>query len=238
MCLLDYMGIGMKIVFEYINMEADKETRYVRSSFYVTYVLLITTGSICLIEALRNPNPTVRHIMNIETCISIAAAFFYAQFIKDLEGGVVDYKKINDIRYLDWSITTPLMLLGLGLVFSANNKTSFKLQSFVLILVLNYAMLYVGYKGEMREMDKKNSFVLGFVFFFALYAVIFGTFLTGKGAVMDNYLIFGAYFVFWAMYGLVYFSNEKIKNITYNILDLFAKCIMGIFFYNCCFVCI
>ncbi len=212
-------------------MEKENDTRIVRSSFYLTYVLLITTGTITLIEALRSPNPTVRHIMNIETCISIVAAFFYSQFIKDLERGKMDYKKINEIRYMDWSITTPLMLLGLGLVFSTNNKTPFKLQSYILILVLNYAMLYVGYKGEMNEMDKKNSFVLGFVFFFAMYIVIFITFLTGKGAMMDNYIIYGAFFVFWAIYGLVYFSNEKTKNITYNILDLFAKCIMGIYFW-------
>ena len=39
----------------------------VKNSFYFTYIFLITTGTICFIEALRNSDPRVRHIMNLET---------------------------------------------------------------------------------------------------------------------------------------------------------------------------
>jgi hypothetical protein len=48
----------------------------VKSSFYFTYIFLITTGTICFIEALRNPDPKIRHIMNLETCISVVAGYF------------------------------------------------------------------------------------------------------------------------------------------------------------------
>jgi hypothetical protein len=54
------------------------------SSFYITYVFLLTTTAITLIEALRSPIPTVRHIMNVETCISIIASYFYGVFIEEI----------------------------------------------------------------------------------------------------------------------------------------------------------
>jgi hypothetical protein len=53
----------------------------VLNSFYMTYVFLLTTGVITFIEALRTPIPMVRHILNLETCISIVACYFYGLFI-------------------------------------------------------------------------------------------------------------------------------------------------------------
>jgi hypothetical protein len=41
--------------------------------FTLTYVLLITTGTVTLIEALRTKIPLVRHIFNLETVISVIA---------------------------------------------------------------------------------------------------------------------------------------------------------------------
>ena len=56
----------------------------VKSSFYFTYIFLITTVTICFIEALRNPNPQIRHIMNLETCMSVVAGYFYGLFVDKL----------------------------------------------------------------------------------------------------------------------------------------------------------
>jgi len=55
-----------------------------KSSFYITYAFLMTTGTITFIEALRTTDPHVRNILNLETCISIVAAFFYARFMTEL----------------------------------------------------------------------------------------------------------------------------------------------------------
>ena len=63
------------------KQSADRLFGIVKMTFYITYVLLITTGTITLIEALRNNQPAVRHVMNLETCISIIAGYFYSQFI-------------------------------------------------------------------------------------------------------------------------------------------------------------
>ena len=93
-------------------MNSIKTTELVHSSFYITYVFLMTTATITFIEALRTNDNKIRHILNLETCISVVAAYFYGKFVYMFEENPeeVDYKKINDTRYLDWSITTPIML--------------------------------------------------------------------------------------------------------------------------------
>jgi len=47
----------------------------------------------------------------------------------------------------------------------------------------------------------------------------------------DNNLIYGSFVVLWAIYGILYYFDEKMKNIGYNVLDLLAKCFVGIFFW-------
>ena len=89
----------------------------IMNTFYVTYVFLITTGTIILSELLRTKEEKVRNILNLETCISVIdASFFYGKFVKDFDAGI-DNKKINETHYVDWAITTPIMLLILVLAF-------------------------------------------------------------------------------------------------------------------------
>ena len=122
------------------------EDKLVKSSFSITYAFLVTTGTITFIEALRTKSDTMRHILNLETCISIVAAYFYGKFMEDIETSVEaneelleqDYKTLNVTRYLDWSITTPIMLLVLILAFRYNlGQTGISFLSFVVILLFN-----------------------------------------------------------------------------------------------------
>ena len=57
----------------------DRDDHLVKTSFYITYAFLITTGTITFIEAIRTKDIKIRNILNLETCISIVAAFFYGQ---------------------------------------------------------------------------------------------------------------------------------------------------------------
>ena len=204
-------------------------------SFYITYAFLLTTATITFIEAMRNNDPKIRHILNLETCISIVAAFFYTQFINKIKNTTnekkeLNYKQINFTRYTDWAITTPIMLLALCLVFSYNIKTTLSASMFFMVLILNYLMLGSGYAGELNLIPKNYGYIWGFVFFIALYSLIYFIFLYKKYN-RDNLLIYGIFVVLWAIYGLVYKCEERTKNISYNILDLFSKCFVGIFFW-------
>jgi bacteriorhodopsin len=234
------------------------------SSFYITYVFLLTTTAITLIEALRSPIPQIRHIMNLETCISIVASYFYGLFIeeinkaqnlynvkddtKDNNNNIIDnitnkdsaiikplsvipVEKINNMRYIDWSITTPFMLLVLSMVLGYENKVIVKFKPFVLTMFLNFAMLAFGYSGEIGLLNRNIAGFMGFIFFFLTYGTIWKLFMTGSKITVQSKFIFWIFLGTWSLYGLFYYTNDATKLIGYNILDLIAKAFVGIFFW-------
>ena len=210
----------------------DTKSNYVKFSFTITYILLLSTATITIIEAIRTANPVIRHVLNLETCISIIAGYFYSAFMLQIDesekkGEIYDWSKISQTRYLDWSITTPLMLLTLCIVLGNNIKKPLSIGFFLLIVVLNYMMLFIGYLGETQEINRFTSSFLGFFPFFAMFYLIFSRFVLPRYR-FDNYILFSIYFAVWSMYGLVYLLEEEGKNIAMNILDLISKCGVGL----------
>jgi len=201
----------------------------VEYSFYLTYAFLVTTGTITFIEALRTKNEAIRHILNLETCISIVAAFFYGKFVTEFDKPTIDYKSINLNRYVDWAITTPIMLLVLILAFKYNStKTAqVKFTDYLIILALNYGMLGSGYMGDLGKIDRLTATILGFLCFGGLYYFLYNYLRQNK----TNQLLYGIFFVLWSLYGVFYQMEQKSRNIGYNLLDLFSKCFVGIYFW-------
>ena len=107
---------------EQSNNQKSIKDKVVRFSFYVTYAFLMTTATVTFIEAIRTKDDKIRSILNLETCISVVAAFFYGVFMKKINSTDINYKDITVNRYVDWSITTPIMLFVLVLVFAYNNR--------------------------------------------------------------------------------------------------------------------
>ena len=209
--------------------------RSIRYSFYITYVFLLTTGTITFIESLRTSDYRIRNILNLETCISVVAAYFYGNFVEMIDNNgeekSLDYKKINNTRYVDWAITTPIMLLVLCLALLYNtNGGALNFASFLIILIFNYGMLGMGYLGEIGFFTKINANIYGFGFFAMLYGFIYKEFLYKKSN-NDNKLLYWAFFILWSLYGVFYLMDTTTKVVGYNILDLFSKCFVGIFFW-------
>jgi len=200
-------------------------------SFTLTYILLITTGTITFIEAMRTKIPLIRHIFNLETVISIIAGYFYAKFVQKIQESFkerkeIDWKEIVKTRYLDWAITTPIMLMVLINVIAHHNNTSPKIQVYFVVVLLNYLMLYMGYKGELVQ-NNNVQFIVSFLAFGLMYFLIYWIYVRPKYNAF-NYGIFFFYLIIWSLYGIVYKMDIKTKNITYNVLDLISKCFVGI----------
>jgi bacteriorhodopsin len=205
---------------------------YVKFSFMITYILLLTTATITFIEAMRTQSPTIRHVLNLETCISLVAGYFYSIFIDKIGNSekkfqTIDWKEITQMRYIDWSITTPFMLIVLSLVVGGHNKIELHFPTMVAIVALNYFMLFMGYLGENGTLQKGSAMVLGYIGFVLMFMVIYKTFVQPKYSAA-NYIMFMLYLVVWGLYGIVYLFSEEYKNITMNILDLIAKCFIGL----------
>ena len=91
-------------------------------------------------------------------------------------------------------------------------------------------MLGFGYVGEIGMLDKTWANTFGFLAFFALYYFIYVKYIAGKNN-SDNNMLFGAFVFLWALYGVFYTMDSVTGNVGYNVLDLFSKCFVGIFFW-------
>ena len=195
-------------------------------SFYVVYILLLTTGTITFIEALRTKDQTVRNVLNLETCISIVAAYFYSLFIARMTAG--DKEDVIHLRYVDWSVTTPMLLLSLILTtLYSTGGGMIHLSDFLITMGLHYCMLLFGYLGEAGHMDKLIANLIGFIFFTGLFGFIYKTYM--KKYTLTSMVLFITYVVVWGLYGVVYFFPTDEKMLGYNVLDLFSKCLVGLF---------
>ena len=226
------------------------------NSFYITYIFLITTSVITFIEALRSPIPQVRHILNLETCISVIASYFYGLFIEQINKAEtikaetikaekndlskddnadsldnIPLEKINNMRYSDWVITTPFMLLALSMLLGYENKIAVKFKSFIWVLISNLFMLGFGYSGEIGLLNRNLASFMGFLFLLLTFGIIWKLFMTCAKATYQSKLIFWLYLGLWSLYGVFYHANEATKMIGYNMLDLTAKAFVGIFFW-------
>jgi bacteriorhodopsin len=205
---------------------------YVKASFMVTYILLLTTATITFIEAMRTRVPEVRHVLNLETCISIVAGYFYSLFITQIEGyskddKPIDWTDITKTRYIDWTITTPLMLLTLCIVLGHHIGKKVNFFTLLIIVLLNYIMLYIGYLGEVKILGSLFASFLGFIPFTAMFYLVFKNYVQPKYN-FANYVLYGVYLCVWSLYGIVYLFKEDYKNIFMNILDCIAKCLIGL----------
>ena len=143
---------------------------------------------------------------------------------------------------MDWVITTPTMLITLisyllflqakvtkqtsSLTLTSIFKDNYK--TLVPILSLNWMMLLFGYLGEIKVIPIIYSVLLGFIPFLIYYFMIYKNFVD-KDKSVYGYNIFMYFFFFWSLYGVAALMPYYIKNISYNILDLFAKNFFGLF---------
>ena len=195
-----------------------------KSSFFVSYLVLFGYTVITLIEAIRTPYVHVRHIMNLETTVSLVAGLVYGYFNTEIQKDKPDLTYISKVRYIDWMITTPMILLVLLLFYNVK-ESAVDAKTFAAILTLNAGMLGSGYYGEEGTLSKPQGSLLGFVFFAALIYMIYSCCIP-KGS---NLTVFAIFTVLWSLYGVNYMiSNEETKNINYNALDVCSKALFGI----------
>jgi bacteriorhodopsin len=145
-------------------------------------------------------------------------------------------KNITPFRYLDWFITTPLMLITLSAFLYHDPANPIRLGEFVStysgsilkIVLLNAAMLLFGLIGELGYINSYLSTVLGFIPFILNFKYIKDTFLLSSDDTFKN-VVFYWFVFFWGLYGGFAVTNYTLKNTGYNILDIFAKNFFGIF---------
>ena len=194
-----------------------------KNSFMTTYIVLFGYTAITLIEALRTPSVNTRHIMNIETTVSLVAGIVYGTFLEKMKQPNFKLEEIVPTRYIDWMITTPLILLAVALFYNTR-AGSIDYKCFSIVIILNWLMLLFGYLGESKIISPLKGLSIGFIFYALMLLYIFYNIIP-KGCSLVVFIIFA---VIWGGYGIAYMLEEEEKNIAYNILDITSKALFGV----------
>jgi ABC-type transport system involved in cytochrome c biogenesis permease subunit len=96
----------------------------------------------------------------------------------------------------------------------------------IVVLLLNALMLMFGYLGEIKKMSFNLAAVLGFIPFIIMFYMIYINYAQYTKLGIDTFWYFSGV---WALYGIASVMSYKVKNISYNILDLFAKNFFGLY---------
>jgi len=199
---------------------------------------LIAQGITTLIGAsglfinLAEKDKILNTLLKLETLVQIVEASFYILVTKYLTR--LDLNSISRLRYADWVLTTPMMLLStvVYMIYNTNKPKSLmeilkdNKKPLIRITVCNLGMLICGILGEYGIIDKFTATILGFAFFGCVFNTIYKEY-TKKNK--KNLALFWFTCIVWALYGVVYLFNSLNKNIAYNILDVIAKNFYGLF---------
>jgi len=213
--------------------------KLVKQSIYISLFVQITTTLVSLdgfSYDLLPQDRILQEVLWIETFVQFVEGFFYVWIISSLN----DLDKMTPRRYIDWSITTPIMLFSTIIFFKYNEIkhtgkpfTAFEFydenkENVHKIFFYNAMMLLCGFLGEAGYIDKKIGIPIGFVFFYLSFELVYREY---GSKTEENKTLFTILATLWALYGFSAMLPVKPKNISYNMLDVFAKNFYGVYIY-------
>lgn len=179
----------------------------------------------------------LKEILGLETFVQVIELCFYAWYRGELVDKVYD---VTRFRYYDWFITTPTMLFSTASYYGyldsreENKKEPFTVKQFfqsnwnwiLLMFVCNALMLWFGYLQEIGMLSILWSTLFGYASLLGSFSVLYSQFVSKTPQQQGLFwFMFGA----WSLYGIAAMLPSKEKNISYNILDIFAKNFYGLF---------
>ena len=176
----------------------------------------------------------IKALLWVEYIVNLIEGIFYFWMITNFS--VV--KNITIYRYYDWVITTPTMLFTYSMYLlivkkiEENKKhTLFDVvdsekYTLLIIILLNWLMLFFGYIGELGKMSVQLSTFLGFIPFIIMFYIIYENYAKHTELGVNTFIYFVSV---WGLYGVAALMKYEVKNIMYNILDLLAKNFFALF---------
>ena len=212
---------------------------FIKITVYLSLLIQVITGVFdYYVIQLNIPSKLliIKEVLIMELIVQIIEGIFYIW----LALNITTVTNITPHRYYDWYLTTPTMLISLCiyLVYLKNEENNvettdsfFKIISdnqnvLLSILFLNFLMLTSGYLTEMKKFSQVFGVLIGFIPFFICFYLIYYYFARFS---LFGTEIFFYFLIVWSMYGVAALMSYRIKNIMYNILDLFAKNFFGLY---------
>ena len=213
----------------------------IKSSIQISLIVQLITGIISvfgIFQTIPKKHKILTDILIMETIVQAIEFAFYIWLIMSLGNNNI----MTHRRYIDWVITTPIMLISTVMFFEyskyieENKKEVLTFWDFLKdnskiiykIVILNFLMLVFGFLGEINMLPKYFSIPVGFIFFIWNFYIIYDEF--GKNNEKTKKLFY-ILFIVWGSYGIGAMLNNQPKNLSYNILDIIAKNFYGFFLF-------
>lgn len=184
----------------------------------------------------------LQEILRVETLVQVIELIFYTWYANHVSAQIFD---VAQYRYYDWIFTTPMMLFTTMAFYTYlytkekqekdGNEPAMSLRSFfsehstilLTVFFMNALMLLFGYLGEIGSLSKIMSSVLGYGALLGSFGLMYKEFVSRVQ--FKNQGIFWLMFSLWSFYGVAALFENHTKNVSYNILDLFAKNFYGLY---------
>ncbi len=208
----------------------------VRNSTIISLIVQIITGIIggaALFVPLGEKDKILGDVLGFEMGVQVIELVFYFLFLF-----IKDVGTITTTRYLDWFLSTPVMLLTMSAYFAYESlKEKFRNESIqeffaenkrplYAIFIFNFLMLLAGLLGELGYVTKLFAFIYGFVALALSFGTIYKNFVLVSGFVSTFFTLMA---VIWSGYGVAFLMDPVKKNVVYTILDIFAKNFFGLY---------
>jgi len=211
------------------------------TSYSSLFIQLITGifGIKGLSYKLDKKDEILKSALKLETLVQLIEFIFYLYLVYSIHNKILP-NNITSIRYFDWAITTPTMLLSTIIYLKyieekEKNKTielfdllKSEKNNILKILVANWMMLLFGYLGEINVINIKYTTPIGFIFFAYVFKMLYSNYAVKT---YQGLKLYWPMFIIWSLYGVAAVFDFNIKNTSYNILDIFAKNFYGMFLF-------
>lgn len=179
----------------------------------------------------------VKEILTMELIVQLIEFIFYVYLVYLIFTNDVS-KSVTSHRYIDWAITTPVMLISFIMFFKYLREPERKIRLFdsiqeessniIKVVLANACMLLFGFLAEQSIIDRSFGIAIGFIPFAYVFKILYAEYAKYTPLATN---IFYFSFSIWSLYGVGATLPFIAKNTMYNILDFFAKNVYGLFLY-------
>ena len=153
---------------------------------YLSLLVQIITGIVTfsgVFYNLKDEDKILSETLTLESIVQVVEGIFYIYIAMSLK--YINSNILTQRRYLDWIITTPMMLLSTIMYMEYENKKVTKeiirAKSFIdknrknitNMFLCNALMLLSGYLGETGMIKKKISIPVGFLFLILSFGIMY-----------------------------------------------------------------
>ncbi len=188
-------------------------------AFFMLGFVGMAAGTVWFVLERNDLRPELRTIATYAAVITFVASIMY-YVMKDVvrfPGGEITAADVDatlPLRYIDWLITTPLLLVSFALVVAMAGPL--KKGLLVKLVLADIVMIVTGYLGEVGEPGSAQNyifFILSTLAWLYIVLVVFGIKLPGAEAHIQRAVLAMKWFVIagWAIYPIGTATQEFIE---------------------------